>query len=54
MDFSTNNIFVRFGFISWQEVKSSAPPRDVSNALSTFSGEEEEEEGKTRMSDADE
>lgn len=37
---TTNNFFVLFGFISWQEVKFSAPGEDL-NALSTFSGEEE-------------
>lgn len=37
-----NNFFVLFGFISKQEVKFSAPGED-SNALSAFSGEEEEE-----------
>lgn len=25
VDLTTNNVFVQFGFISWQEVKSSAP-----------------------------
>lgn len=37
-----NNFFVLFGFIGKQEVKFSAPGED-SNALSAFSGEEEEE-----------
>lgn len=37
-----------FGFISWQEVKSSGP-REASIALSTFSGEEEEGKEECHM-----
>lgn len=36
-------VFVGFGFISWQEVESSAL-EGVSTAVVTLSGEEEEDE----------
>lgn len=51
VDLTTNNFFVRSGLISWQEVNPPPPPppREASTALSTFSGEEQEEEGKTSM-----
>lgn len=52
VDLTTNNVFVQFGFISWQEVKSSAPEGDIYYTVN-FLRRREEEEGKTRMSDVD-
>ena len=52
----TNNVFVQFDFISWQEVKSLPPPPKGGiycslNFLRNGRGREEKE--KTRMSDVD-